>query len=418
MAALVFEDSGRTLRLMSEGSPLDRYVWIWLPHVPAPTLCGHLRWDGAAASFAYVKSYRGRPGNISVQPDWPVEGTFGERLFPGEDDALPPFVADVAPGRWAEYVIDKIAGRRMTAMERLIRGFGDRTGAIEFSVKADETPPSEPSFPELEEVAAAIELLEQGRNVDPKQALLFRHGASLGGRRPKATVMHQSQTWIAKFVSVNDRDRLQPRREAFGLALARRCGIDVPTFKIVEANGQPVLLVARFDRGVDGTRRHVLSARTLLQLSERQMLTAASYPAIAQMLRKHSQRADEAARWFDRMVFNIVLGNTDDHALNHLFGWNGSTLTLMPAFDLEQQLAIEPRTQEMIVGQQGRVSSLENALSSCRDFGLNPALARERIALILRTCANNSSKILTQVGISERSAREQIHRTLNLAAPE
>lgn len=76
----------------------------------------------------------------------------------------------------------------------------------------------------------------------------------------------------------------------------------------------------------------ILSVRTLQGLSERQMLSAASYPGVARLLR---QSADAAARWFDRMVFNIVLGNTDDHALNHLFGWDGRRLKLMLVFDLD-----------------------------------------------------------------------------------
>ena len=72
-------------------------------------------------------------------------------------------------------------------------------------------------------------------------------------------------------------------------------------------------------------------------MSEREALGSAVYPAIAQMLRDSASDGRAAAQWFDRMVFNVAIGNVDDHALNHLFGWNGHHLSLMPAFDLEPQ---------------------------------------------------------------------------------
>lgn len=402
---------------MSEPS-LDRYVWLWRPDALEPVLCGHLRWDGQAAAFAYVRSFRERVDAMSLQPDWPVTTALGDRLYPPEDDALPGVIADVAPGRWAEYVLEHAAGRALNPMERLIHGFGDRTGALEFTETATSAPVQEPPFVALDEVAQAVEAIERGRPVDPKIALLFRHGASLGGRRPKATVEHQGRLWIAKFVSVKDRDELQPRREAFGLALGRAVGLTVPDFQVIEVRKKPVLLVARFDREASGTRRHVLSARTLLRLSERRMLDSASYPAIGQLLRQHSDDAGAAAEWFDRMVFNIVLGNTDDHALNHLFGWNGAHLSLMPAFDLEPQVPLlEPRVQEMIVGKQGRRGTFGNALSAAADFGLSMAKARGRVRSLIERCRASGDKSLHVAGLLKREAADELLRSLQSDDP-
>lgn len=389
----------------------ERYLWIWPPGASRPTLCGHLRWDGRAASFAYVRSYLGSPDAISVAPAWPLDTEFGERLFPPEDDPLPGFVADVAPGHWGEYVLEKIRGRPLSAFEALEGGRRDRTGALELGVRPDQPPEVVVSTASLEEIAEAIDRLDRGLPVDPHHLLILRHGPSLGGRRPKATVTRGGRSWVAKFVSARDLDELQPRREAFGLALARAVGIDVPEFEIVEVRGKPVLLVARFDRSGE-SRRHVVSARTLQNLSERQLLSGASYPAVASILRSLSDRDDAAIRWFDRMIFNIVLGNTDDHALNHLFGWDGRELTLMPAFDLEQQADTGAlRSQEMIVGREGKRSTLDNALSSAADFGLRPAPAKARIRAIVEGAGKFATQALKTAGLDRRAGarlREQL----------
>jgi serine/threonine-protein kinase HipA len=392
----------------------ERYVWIWLPGQRDPSLCGHLRWDGRAASFAYVRSYRSRPDAMAIAPGWGLDTELGDRLFPSEDDPLPGVIADVAPGRWGDYVLEKISGRRLTPFEALLAGHHDRTGALEFGERPDVAPEHIVSNVSLDQLAEAVSLLDRGMPVDAHAGLIFRHGPSLGGRRPKATIQRDGRSWVAKFVSVRDFDDMQPRREAFGLALARAAGIVVPDFQIVETQGKPVLLVERFDRQGDGGRRHLLSARSLLNLSERQLLSHASYPAVAGILRKLADSDETAAQWFDRMVFNIVLGNTDDHALNHLFGWNGRELSLMPAFDLEQQPDTGAwRSQEMVVGLEGKRSSFRNALSAAAEFGLRPSAARERIRQLVERCQEHCTGLLDRCGIDGAAAAD-MRRTLLL----
>ncbi len=359
------------------------YVWIWLPGDSAPTLCGYLRWNGRAADFAYVKSYLSRPDAISIAPQWPTRAG-NASWYPPQDDPLPGAIADVAPGRWAEYVLEKMHGAPLDAFDRLLQGASDRTGALAFSASHLQPPAEQTLAIDLQTIAHAVTEIDAGRPISAPLASVFQHGPSLGGRRPKASIRIDGELWIGKFCSVQDRDASQPRLEAFGLTLARACGIEIPDFRLVAAGGKPVLLVKRFDRNARGERRHVLTARTLLNLSERQCLSDGAYPAVARMLRTHGQRADEAALWFDRMVFNVVLGNTDDHPLNHLFAWDGDALRLMPAFDLEpQDAAAHDRRHEMIIGQQGRLGSLANALSMHAEFGLRRAQAEARVQRIV-----------------------------------
>lgn len=392
----------------------ERYVWIWLPGQAQPTLCGHLRWDGRAAAFAYVRSYHERPDAMAIAPQWPLSTPLGERCFPPEDDALPGFIDDVAPGRWGDYVLEKLHGRRLSAFDALIAGQLHRSGALEFSDRHDQPPAPTPATPGLDELAEAIGRLDRGQPVDAEALLVFRHGPSLGGRRPKATVLDDGRLWVAKFASVRDPDRLQPRREAFGLALARHAGVEVPDFHIRELQGAPVLLVERFDRPPADGRQHVLSARTLQGLSERQMLASASYPAVADMLRRDADDETAAIQWFERMVFNLVLGNTDDHALNHLFGWDGRQLTLLPAFDLEQQPDTGVlRCQEMVVGVEGKRASFANALSESPRFGLRPTAARERVLALVERCRRHCDDAFAEAGLDGADA-QALRRTLML----
>ena len=398
----------------------NHYVWLWLPGDVQPTLCGLLQWDGTSASFAYVRSYLANPRAISIQPSWPVESELGKRLFPSEDDPLPPVIADVAPGRWGEYVITKLRkGKKPNALEALLAGTGDRTGALEFSDSATEPPEVNHQVPTLENIASAVDELDKGRPVDPRLAALFKHGPSLGGRRPKATVLYKGSWWIAKFVSIKDRDLNQPRLEAFALAMAKKARIDIPAHRLEVVDGKPVLLVKRFDRGAGGERVHVLSARTLLNLSERQMLADASYPDVARALRQTSENAGDAARWYERMVFNIAIGNTDDHALNHLFGWDGKRLRLMPAFDLEPQVgATDPRAHEMAIGSEGKRGSFENAVSAHAEFGLSRSAAIACVRKLVASVRANWQPTLKEVGISDAQLVEQVRNTLLLDGAE
>lgn len=399
---------------------IDHYVWIWLRGQTVPTLCGLLRWDGQAGKFAYVKSYLGRQGAISIHPDWPLSQDLGHWNFPSEDDALPGAIADVAPGRWGEYVIEKArGGTRPTALEFLLAGGDDRTGALGFSASVKESPEEGELAPTLEKIEAYVARLDEGFPAGKSIALLFKHGPSLGGRRPKATVAFEGALWIAKFVSVKDFDLNQPRLEAFGLILARKIGIEVPDYRLVEVGSKPVLLVRRFDRAESLRRTHVLSARSLLNLSERQMTgPAASYPAMAKILRRLGEPADVAHRWFDRMIYNIAIGNTDDHALNHLFEWDGQRLTMMPAFDVEPQLQDpEDRHHEMVIGAESRVGSLKNAIAAAADFGLSTGRAQERADELVQAVWAHWEDAAQAAGIVDRDLLQKLRSSIPKEQP-
>jgi len=136
--------------------------------------------------------------------------------------------------------------------------------------------------------------------------------------------------------------------------------------------------------------RSYLEQERAISLDPRELPLAAGWfrPRIGEMpgiIRGASPKADNAAL-FRRMVFNIIIGNTDDHARNHSFFWDGRHYRLTPAYDICPMLRSGlTASQAMVVGTEGRLSTLRNALSEAPVFGLSPATAREEVDAMVGT---------------------------------
>lgn len=169
------------------------------------------------------------------------------------------------------------------------------------------------------------------------------------------------------------------KAEAAGMELARRVGLQVPDTHVVESSGRDVLLVERFDRGEhSGQRRLIISALTILGLDE-MMAPYATYADLATAIRASFTDSKSTLReLFSRIVFNVCIGNTDDHARNHAAFWDGRMLTLTPAYDLcPQPRSGEEATQAMAIGRDGsRTSRLRVCLDAAPEYQLDRADAR------------------------------------------
>lgn len=185
----------------------------------------------------------------------------------------------------------------------------------------------------LSELVAAAELFERGEQPASDFSLLFSAGSSPGGARPKAVIFddEDGRNYIAKFPSVKDQEDVV-KIEAATMNLAKRAGLNVPDTRLVQCASKSVLLVHRFDIIPTG-RRHMISFQTLLKAHGFYQLR---YQDLLAVLRKYSSAPKEDSEMFFRqMVFNGVMGNTDDHLKNfwmlfdHQQGWR-----LSPAFDL------------------------------------------------------------------------------------
>jgi serine/threonine-protein kinase HipA len=307
------------------------------------TLYSHRRRGIESASFLYDSTYLANPQAYALDPVLPlVSGTL---QAPGNQRIFGAF-SDSCPDRWGQRLIERAEARRVAIDGGTLRSFGQfdlllrvrddlRQGAIRFAVNdefvADATGvPVMTDLPTL--LSAADDVADDGDNAQ-SLALLLRAGSSLGGARPKAHVRdHNGRIAIAKFPSPSDTWNVMAW-EATALDLAAKAEIAVPIHHLERVDGRNVLIVDRFDRTTSGFRRGYMSIMTALEASDGDIR---SYVDIAEVLEERSSQVirDLTELW-RRIVFSILISNTDDHLRNHaLLHIQADTWTLSPAFDL------------------------------------------------------------------------------------
>ncbi|MBX7490414.1 type II toxin-antitoxin system HipA family toxin [Helicobacter turcicus] len=191
----------------------------------------------------------------------------------------------------------------------------------------------------INELIESARLIEKGESRELDIQRLLHPSGSLGGARPKASILKDNELYIAKFQSLKDEDKQLVRLEKTLLDLAKICKIDVVEAKIFSKNNAEVLLIKRFDRE-NGTRIPFKSAMTLLNVSENEGINAQkSYVDIAKKLEQ-----TERKKLFKRMLFNAFFANTDDHLRNHGLLLKDGKWILSPAYDLTPEF-IEPHKQ-------------------------------------------------------------------------
>jgi serine/threonine-protein kinase HipA len=228
----------------------------------------------------------------------------------------------------------------------------------------------------------AAERVERGEPVPPALDKALFHGSSIGGARPKALIQHGKDKFIAKFSATNDTMAIV-KAEFVAMRLAAEVGLNVAPVRLTKANGKDVLLVRRFDREWNGkgwTRRAMVSALTMFGLGEMQARYA-SYGDLAEMVRARFTNPQETLReLFGRLVFNVLTGNTDDHARNHAAFWDGAHLTLTKAYDIcPQPRSGREANQAMLVHGEDKRSLLESCRLSASNFLLSDRDARHLI---------------------------------------
>lgn len=367
----------------------EAFVWVWLPGAAEPVVAGRIEPGGARYVFNYGRSYLERTDAIPLYgPELP--------LRPGriEPDALLEIAGclrDGAPDAWGRRVIinqlSGLGGDAAHAVEFdeltfMLNSGSDRIGALDFQTAADRYQPREQENATLEELLEAAERVERGEPVPPALDKALFHGSSIGGARPKALIQDGAEKFIAKFSATNDTMAVV-KAEFVAMRLAVEVGLDVAPVRLTRPSGKDVLLVRRFDREWNGhgwTRRAMVSALTMFGLGEMQARYA-SYSDLAEMVRARFTDPQATLReLFGRLVFNVLTGNTDDHARNHAAFWNGTALTLTPAYDIcPQPRSGREANQAMLVHGEDRRSQLETCRRSAPDFLLTDREARDLI---------------------------------------
>ncbi len=410
--------------------PRRAYVWVWLPGHTGPVFAGALELrkrqtvrsrsaqGGGPFDFAYSPAYLERPDAISLYtPELPLEGGWQE---PGEERSMAGCLRDGSPDSWGQRVIDnRLFARRGPTMggvdvddlTYLLESGSNRIGALDFQTSHTTYVPRQTTAT-LDELHQAAQALEDG-TLTAELAVALTQGTAVGGARPKVIVAgHDGREYIAKLSLSTDPYPIV-KAEAVGMELARRVGIPVPHTEIVRSLGRDVLLVERFDRPGDKTRRMIVSALTLLGFSDFLGARWSSYPELLDTL--HQLAAPGAGglgrALLERIILNILIGNTDDHARNHAVFWDGQHVELTPAYDLCPQLrTAREANQAMDIGRaaspmvQGtRASNRSTIIAAAADYGVTPAEAADmfdRQVHIIRTQWDDA------VAVAELTRRE------------
>ncbi|MCM2280693.1 MAG: type II toxin-antitoxin system HipA family toxin [Bdellovibrionaceae bacterium] len=317
------------------------------------TLYRHATRTDLPASFEYSEPWLNSKNAFMLDPR--LELWKGEQHPANQSPAFGIFL-DSAPDRWGRVLLERREaaqarreGRKMKRLQEVdfLLGVSDitRMGALRFRVEGEEpfldhrTPTAPPvtSLRELAEISRRIE--EPGIEVLPEYerwlALLIAPGTSLGGARPKANFIDTDERlWIAKFPAHEDRYDVGAW-EFLVHRLAEQSGISVPSSRLESLSERyATFCVERFDR-VDGSRRLFASAMTLLERRDGDI--GASYLDMAEFISNHGAKDhvdSDLLQLFRRVVFNVVVGNRDDHLRNHGFIRDTTGWRLAPAYDM------------------------------------------------------------------------------------
>lgn len=369
-------------------SDTEKPVWVWLPGQQQPVRCGTFSLEKGVGTFHYDDEYKARDDALALDP-FSLPFTRSKRgLKETRQGGLFGVFRDASPEGFGLALLEQLRGTTLAdPMQRLELSEGDSVGAVEVCDDIGAKLAFQaPSFDQLLEVIA--KLPPERASSHAAREVKGMKGTSLGGERPKLTVLHKGQYWIAKLQDRGDPPHA-PLREFVAMRLARKCGINAAEVEFVKVGEREVLLVKRFDRHVDaaGTvlRNLYASAHTVLRLDtqtrgERQR----SYVALAFEIQRWCGFSDVDAaelkrELWRRMAFNAVCGNGDDHPRNHGLLFKDGRWGLADAFDIAPYITFS-RTLAMAITREGSaMATTENLLKSCENFAYDARDAAQYI---------------------------------------
>ena len=410
----------------AEQAPRAGYVWAWLPGATEPTLAGQVGRVDGVFQFRYAQAYLGHPHAISLfEPELPLRSGW---IRPHSNMGIAGVLKDASPDAWGQRVIlARLSGSRgqaamdteLDTLTYLLESGSNRVGGLDFQSSPNAYTPRE-SGASLVELHRAAQDLVAGM-LSPDLAEALQYGTAIGGARPKAVIRDdEGAEWVAKFSLSTD---LYPvvRAEAAGMRLAARVGIDVPEVRVTSAGGRDVLLVRRFDRAGAGTRRMMVSALTMLGFDDFLGARWSSYPELMDVLRKFAPAGDGLGRaLFERIVFNVLITNIDDHARNHAAFWDGRHLRLTPAYDLLPHLRASHEVQQaMDIGRSDsperngpRASTRTTCINAAREYNLTAREASEIFDRQVSVISQEWLGVADEVGLTRQQAKDMLGNSI------
>ena len=375
------------------------------------------------STFAYEAAWLADANRFEVSPDLSLVSGHQFRKAPSRDDSLFHFAfADTEPDGWGCRVIARDHARRrkvaqstglpaasasLNEMDYLL-GVDDmsRIGALRlqdaegrFLRAIEDDGRGTPPLLELSHLMAASRAVEMNKETEADLRYLRGRGTSVGGMRPKCTVVDDDgHLAIGKFPSIQD-DRSVTRGEVLALHLAKKAGISVAESRVVMSDDIPVALIRRFDR-LNGGRIPYLSAASMMQASRQ---NDHAYTQIADVIVARSLNpGQDLKELWRRMAFNLLITNVDDHLQNHGFlhvahgQWR-----LAPAFDINPFPDKDQELKLWLDEAYGPVDSIEAVLARAGYFRLDAVGAR-RVLSEVHTAIRNWKQVATsaEVGMS------------------
>jgi serine/threonine-protein kinase HipA len=372
----------------------DQQILVYIDLKGGPFLVGRLwtrlRKARERAAFEYDRAWLEHPERFALEPalmldPGPQHTVQDQRLFGALGDSAPDRWGRVLMRRWEQRIAEAERRPINTLMESdyLLRVDDEaRQGALRFALQeggpflASAGAPRIPPLIELPRLLSAGQHVASETETDEELQMLLGPGSSLGGARPKALVRDRdNRLAMAKFPHPNDEYDVE-KWEAVALSLASRAGIVVPDWRLETVSGKSVLLLRRFDR--EGSYRTAfLSAMSMLGARDHERH---NYLEIVDALRRYgAQPVEDARGLWRRVVFNVLVSNTDDHLRNHGFLYSGGRgWRLSPAYDLNPvPIDLKPRILSTSIAPDEDAASLELALDYAEYFGLDSRQAKQ-----------------------------------------
>lgn len=340
------------------------------------------------SQFAYSEDWLADAQFFDVSPDLSRQSGYQLRKPPTQHDTC--FflaLADTEPDAWGRRVVARARAKArakdaslgpLTEADYLacVDDFS-RVGALRLRDESGcylrsvaDGARSTPAFLELEKILLASRAVEVSQETAEDLAYLQGKGTSLGGMRPKCTILDGDGTLsLGKFPSVND-ERSVTRGEVLAQRLAQLAGIDSVPARIVMVQDQPVAMIRRFDRTPEQNRIPYISGATLLQANRDD---EHSYTEIIDVMRSKCENfVDDARQLWRRLVFNHLITNVDDHLQNIGFLYSGNNQwRLAPAFDLNPFPDKDPESKTWLSEDTGPITSIQQLMGQAARFELS-----------------------------------------------
>ncbi len=388
-------------------------AWLGDSKLRVGHLSFHQQGKRSWSSFSYDDLWLTDDKTFSISPDLPLgRNWYTKKARSDLDSVFHLAIQDTEPDGWAKRVIKRDhAKRRRVAIdlnrtdqvekESLKTSLSEldfllwvddesRVGALRFCFpngpflrNVPEGTRSAPPFLELASIYQATQAVEKNRESQADLAYLRGKGTSLGGLRPKCTILDEDDNLcVGKFPSVND-ERAVTKGEVLCLILAQMAGIDAAKARLVSVQGTPIAIITRFDRVKRRGRIPYLSAASLMQVDPSD---DHSYTDLAETIRKFSPDAKkDLHEIWRRAVFNILVTNVDDHLRNQGFLYSGfNQWRLAPAFDVNPFPDKERELKTWLSEDSGPSMSIRQAMLTISRFDLNEKQALNILSTLVK----------------------------------